>query len=345
MDYVTSQLVNDELVGILLLSFLGFTLAMLLTPIYTHFAYRHKLWKKIRKESTTGEKSQLFTKLHAKKHARHLPTMAGVIIVVSVTAVTVLFNWSRAQTWLPVAAMLGAGAVGFLDDVINLRGNGNGTAGLRARMKFFLVSLVALLGGFYFYSKLGYDSFYLTFFGDINVGVLIVPIFAFVVVAATNAVNITDGLDGLAGGLLTSAFSAYGLIALLQGNIGIAGFAMTIVGGLLAYVWFNIYPARFIMGDIGSFALGASLGVIAMLTDTLVLLPVIGLVFVMETGSSMLQILSKRLRGKKLFKIAPLHHHFEATGWPEAKVTMRFWVIGQVAAVFGIILALVGGHI
>lgn len=345
MDRITSQLVNDELVGILLLSFLGFTLAMLLTPIYTYFAYKHKLWKKIRKESTTGEKSKVFTKLHALKHARHLPTMAGLIIVISVTIVTVAFNWSRSQTWLPVAAMLGGGAIGLLDDVINLRGNGNGTAGLKAKLKFALVSVVALLGGVYFYSKLGYDSFYLTFVGDIQVGVLIVPIFAFVVVAATNAVNITDGLDGLAGGLLTSAFTAYGLIALLQGSIGISGFVMTIVGALLAYVWFNIFPARFIMGDVGSFALGASLGVVAMLTDTLILLPIIGVVFVMETGSSMLQILSKKFRGKKLFLIAPLHHHFEAVGWPEAKVTMRFWVIGQVAAVLGIILALVGGHI
>ncbi len=345
MDLIVSQLAYDEIVGILLLSFMGFALGILLTPVYTHFAYKHKLWKKIRKETTTGEKSHIFTKLHAKKHARHLPTMAGVIIILSVVAVTVTFNWSRAQTWLPVVAMLGAGVVGFLDDLINLRGNGNGVAGLKTKLKFGLMSLVALLGGIYFYTKLGYDSFHLTFVGDVHVGVFLIPIFAFVVVATANAVNITDGLDGLAGGLLTSAFAAYGLLALLQGNIGIAGFAMTIVGALLAYIWFNIYPARFIMGDVGSFALGASLGVIAMLTDTLVLLPIIGLVFVMETGSSMLQILSKKLRGKKLFIIAPLHHHFEAIGWPEAKVTMRFWVIGQVAAVLGVILALVGGHI
>ena len=178
------------------------------------------------------------------------------------------------------------------------------------------------------------------------IGWLLIPLFILVVVSAANAVNITDGLDGLAGGLLTSAFTAIGLIALLQGNFGIAGFAMTIVGALLAYVWYNIYPARFIMGDVGSFALGASLGVLAMLTDTLVLLPVIGLVFVLETGSAIIQILSKKFRnGKKVFKVAPLHHHLEAMGWPEAKVTMRFWVIGQVAAVIGVILALVGGHI
>jgi len=345
MEYVETQLIRDDLVAVLLLSFLGFALAMLLTPIYTHFAYKHKLWKKMRTEATTGEKSRVFSKLHAKKHARHLPTMAGVVIIASVTLVTLAFNWSRPQTWLPVAALLGAGAVGLLDDMINLRGNGNGTAGLKVKLKFGLITLVATLGALYFYYKLGYNSFHLAFVGDFYVGILLIPIFIFVVVATANAVNITDGLDGLAGGLLTSAFTAYGLIAVLQGNIGIAGFAMTIVGALLAYIWFNIFPARFMMGDVGSFALGASLGVIAMLTDTLILLPVIGLVFVIETGSSMLQILSKKIRGKKLFLVAPLHHHFEALGWPEAKVTMRFWVIGQVAAVFGVILALVGGYI
>lgn len=345
MDYVSSFLIKDELVAVLLLGFFGFALAMLLTPLYTHFAYKYKFWKKIRTETTTGEKSEVFTKLHAAKHARHLPTMAGMIMIVSVVVVTILFNWSRGQTWLPVAAMIGAGAVGLLDDVINLRGNGNGTAGLKARLKFVLIAAVTLFGALYFYYKLGYDSFHLTFVGNISVGIFLIPIFIFVVVATANAVNITDGLDGLAGGLLTSAFTAYGLIALLQGNFGIAGFAMTIVGALLAYVWFNIFPARFMMGDVGSFALGASLGVIAMLTDTLILLPVIGFVFVVETVSSILQILSKKIRGKKLFKVAPIHHHFEASGWPEAKVTMRFWVIGQVAAVFGVLLALIGGHI
>lgn len=345
MDYIASQLVKDEIIMILLLTFWSFLLAVAITPIYTSFAYKHKLWKKIRKETLTGEKSEIFTKLHARKHLRHLPTMAGVIMVISVTIVTVALNWSRAQTWLPLAAMLGAGAVGFIDDIINLRSNGKGTAGMKSKVKFALITLVATLGALYFYFKLGYDSFHLIFYGDIYVGLFLIPIFILVVVATANAVNITDGLDGLAGGLLSSAFTAYGLIALLQGNFGIAGFSMTIVGSLLAYIWFNIYPARFIMGDIGSFALGAALGVIAMLTNTLVLLPVIGIVFVVETGSSMLQILSKKLRGKKLFAVAPMHHNLEARGWPETKVTMRFWIIGQVAAVLGIALALLGGHI
>jgi phospho-N-acetylmuramoyl-pentapeptide-transferase len=344
MDAIQTAATQDEIVIILLLGFLGLVVAMLLTPIYTTLAYKYKFWKKIRKESLTGDKSTIFTKLHKKKHARKLPTMAGVITILSIVIVTVSLNWSRSQTWLPVAALLGAGGVGLLDDVINLRGS-NGVTGLRARLKLLMITTVALLGGIYFYSKLGYDGFHFTFFNDIYLGALLIPLFVFVVVSTANAVNITDGLDGLAGGLLTSAFTAYGLIALLQGNFGIAGFCLTIVGALLSYVWFNIYPARFIMGDVGSFALGTALGVIAMLTDTLILLPIIGFVFVMEAGSSVLQVLSKKLRGKKLFKVAPIHHHFEAMGWPEAKVTMRFWVIGQVSAVLGVILALLGGHI
>jgi phospho-N-acetylmuramoyl-pentapeptide-transferase len=182
--------------------------------------------------------------------------------------------------------------------------------------------------------------------GAVSIGWLIIPIFVFVVVATANAVNISDGLDGLAGGLLASAFGVYSVIALLQQRYGVAAFCLTIVGALLAYVWFNIFPARFFMGDVGSFALGTALGVVAMITDTLILLPVIGFVFVAEAGSVILQNISKRLRnGKKIFRISPIHHHFEAIGWPEAKVTMRFWVIGQVCAVVGLLIAIIGGFI
>lgn len=161
-----------------------------------------------------------------------------------------------------------------------------------------------------------------------------------VVISTANAVNISDGLDGLAGGLLVIAFGAYGLIALFEGNFGIAGFCMTVVGALMSYTWFNIYPARFFMGDSGSFAMGTALGVVAMLTDTVLLLPIIGGVFVVEAGSSLVQILSKKFRGKKVFKIAPIHHHFEAEGWPETKVTMRFWMLGLICALVGLIVFL-----
>lgn len=332
---------------ILVLGGMGFFFAMFLTPLYTTAAYKWQWWKKPRTAAVTGEKAVMFQKLHAAKHQRHIPTMAGIIAVIAVAVVTLLFNWVREQTWLPVGAMLGAGAVGLLDDVINLKGIGGGIAGLRSKVKLLMITLVALIGGWWFYAKLdGYDSIHISFFGNASLGWLIIPLFVLVVVATANAVNITDGLDGLAGGLLAIAFGAYTIIALLQQRYGVAGFCLTMVGSLLAYTWFNIFPARFFMGDVGSFAFGTALGVVAMLTNTLIVLPIIGLVFVVEAGSSMVQILSKKLRhGKKIFKIAPIHHHFEAIGWPETKVTMRFWVIGQVMAVAGLIVVLLGGHL
>jgi phospho-N-acetylmuramoyl-pentapeptide-transferase len=202
---------------------------------------------------------------------------------------------------------------------------------------------VAAIGGWWFFAKLGVDSVNIPFFDQLYIGWLIIPLFIIVVYATANAVNITDGLDGLAGGLAASAFGAFGVIACIEGKYGLAGFCMTVTGALLSYTWFNIHPARFFMGDVGSFALGTALGVVALLTDTVLLLPIIGLVFVVEAGSSLVQILSKRILGRKIFAIAPIHHHFEAIGWPETKVTMRFWVIGQVAATVGIILFILGG--
>lgn len=338
---------TDTLIRILLLGFMGFLVSMLITPLYTTLAYKWQWWKKPRTETTTGEKATMFMKLHGAKHRRLIPTMAGVVFVVTACLVTVFFNLSREETWLPVAAFAGAAGVGLLDDIINIRGGGNGVAGLRAKLKMLLITLVALIGGWFFYYKLGVDTIHIPGMEQgLFIGWLIIPLFVFVVVATANAVNISDGLDGLAGGLATYAFMAYAVIAVFEGRYGVAGFCMTIVGALLSYTWFNIHPARFFMGDVGSFALGTALGVVAMLTDAVLLLPIIGIVFVAEAGSSLLQIASKKLRGgKKIFKIAPIHHHFEAIGWPETKVTMRFWIIGQMAAVLGLIVYLLGRYL
>ena len=229
--------------------------------------------------------------------------------------------------------------------VINIRGQGKGVAGLRSSLKFAMITLLAVALGWFFYAKLGYTSVHIPFAGDIMLGWLIVPLFVFAVVATSNAVNISDGLDGLAGGLLTISFGIFGIIALLQGHVLLSGFCFTVVGALLSYLWFNIYPARFFMGDVGSFAFGTSLGVVAMLTNTLFLLPIIGIIFVIEAGSSVIQIASKKLFHRKVFLSAPIHHHLEAKGWPETKVTMRFWVIACVAGSTGLLLALAGGHI
>lgn len=323
----------------------GFLLAMALTPVYTHFAFKYKAWKRVRDASTSGEKAPIFHKLHQEKHKRNIPTMAGIVIVAAIAIITVLFNYDPAQTLLPLVALVAAGAVGLLDDFINIRGQGAGVAGLRSRLKFLFILLIALGISVYAFVKLEYTTLAVPFLEQVPFGWLIIPLFVLVILASANAVNITDGLDGLAGGLLTIVFAVYALIALLQGNIGIAVFCATVVGVLLSYTWFNIYPARFFMGDTGSFALGTTMGVVALLTDTVLLLPIIGAVFVLEAGSSSVQLLSKRFLGRKILHSAPLHHHFEAIGWPETKVTMRFWILGAMAGSLGVIIAVLGGQL
>jgi phospho-N-acetylmuramoyl-pentapeptide-transferase len=329
---------------IFLFGFLSFIVSMFLTPLYTSAAFSGKWWKRARTTAITGEKATVYQKLHAAKHQHQIPTMAGIIFVLSTVIVTLSGNLSRSETWLPLAAMVGAGAIGLIDDVINIRGVGGGIAGMRAKVKALLLVIIAVIGGWWFYNKLGVNAVHIPFFSAWHLGWLIIPLFVLVIFSTANAVNMTDGLDGLAGGLSAIAFGAYAIIALIEKKYGLSGFCMTIVGALLSYTWFNVYPARFFMGDVGSFALGTALGVVAMLTDTVFLLPVIAVVFVAEIGSVALQIISKKLRsGKKIFLSSPIHHHFEALGWPETKVTMRFWILGQVAALVGLVLFILGG--
>ncbi len=337
---------TNDLVALSALSVIAFIIAMLLTPIYTFFAYRYKFWKKQRTTSTTGEVLEVFTKLHADKFKRNIPTMAGIISVASITIVTLAFNLDRGETYLPLAALIGGGAVGLLDDLINIRGKNLGVAGLRSSIKFIMIIALSSILGWWFFDRIdGATLVHIPFVGEWSIGWLIIPLFVFAVTATSNAVNISDGLDGLAGGLLTAAYGAFGAIALFQGQAMLAGFCFTVLGALLSYLWFNIYPARFFMGDVGSFALGTSLGVVAMLTNTILLLPVIGILFVIEAGSSLIQITSKKLLHRRVFISAPIHHHLEAIGWPETKVTMRFWVIGFIAAFVGFLLALTGGYV
>jgi phospho-N-acetylmuramoyl-pentapeptide-transferase len=342
---ITQLMLKNSLGEIVLLCVSAFLIAMALTPIYTFLAYRYKFWKKQRQTSTTGEILEVFTKLHAAKFKRSIPTMAGAIGVLGIIIVTLALNWDYGQTLLPLVALIGGALVGLMDDIINIRGGGNGVAGLRSSIKFLLIIGIGVGLGWYFYDKLEYTSVMIPYFGAIDIGIWMIPLFAFVVTAMGNAVNISDGLDGLAGGLLIAAYGAFGLIAMLQGHFPLAGFCFTVIGVLLSYLWFNIYPARFFMGDVGSFAYGVGLGVVAMMTNSLLLLPIIGAVFVLEAGSSLIQIISKRYFHRKIFISAPIHHHLEASGWPEVKITMRFWVLGCVAASVGMLVAVSGGYV
>jgi phospho-N-acetylmuramoyl-pentapeptide-transferase len=344
MNIVQISITASDLINILALGFLGFALSMLITPLYTTVAYRQQWWKRQRTDAWSGGKAAVYAKLHAEKHKRNIPTMAGLIFVIAIALVTLAANLSRPQTWLPLAGLIGAAGIGLVDDVMNIRGIG-GVAGMSARLKFGLYSILLLLGGWWFYAKLGVTSVYVPGLEQWHIGIFIIALFWLVVIATAISVNFSDGLDGLAGGLLTSSFMTYAIICVVEHKLALAGFCLTAVGALLSYTWFNIYPARFFMGDVGAFALGTALGIIALQTDTVYVLPIIGAVYVVETGSVIINRLSRKLRGgKKVFLSSPIHHHFEAIGWPETKVTMRFWILGQVCAVLGLIVFLMGNR-
>ena len=249
---------------------------------------------------------------------------------------------SRSQTFLPLGALIFAAILGFIDDLLGIFRIGPKGGGLSMKRKIFLYTLIAAVCAYWFYFKLEWDIFYVPFLGNFSVGIWYLPIFVFIIVATAFSANETDGLDGLAGGVLLFAFAALGALAFTQEHYDLAAFTGVIIGALLAFLWFNIYPARFFMGDTGAMSLGVTLGIVAMLTNAAMLLPLIAFVLVFESGSVIIQVLSKKFRGKKIFLSTPIHHHFEAMGWPETKVTMRFWIISAVTAAIGLIIGLLG---
>ncbi len=336
---------NNAVVEIFLLATTSFLLAMVLTPIWTSFLYKFRMSKKLREKAWDNTSAAIYLKMHEAK--ANTPTMGGVLIWGSAALLTIIFNLTRSQTWLPVFILVVSGILGMIDDYMNIRGI-NAVKGLNAKTKFLFQIVIAAAGAWWFVDKLEFNSLTIPIIGSFGMDPVLVigpflyaAIFILTVVFVSNAVNITDGLDGLAGGVMATSFGAYGVIALSQGRVGLAVFCATIIGALLAFLWFNIHPARFFMGDTGSLALGATLAVVAMLTDSLVVLPIIGFVFVAEALSSLIQRFSKKYFGRKIFISAPVHHHFEALGWPETKVTMRFWVISAVAAVIGVAINLI----
>lgn len=339
---------------IFLLTTLSFIVTMLWTPLLTHFLYKYKLGKQIRIDPN----APVFSKMHEKKSGT--PTMGGLLIWVTTLVFALLFfalsQWtsldlfrrlnflSRSQTLLPLGALVASALVGLVDDFFNVRRIGPKGGGLSMKHRLLIYTAIAAVGAWWFSYKLGWDVFHVPFVGDFHVGLWYIPIFLFVIVASAFSVNEIDGLDGLAGGTLLAAFSAIGAIALFDGKGDLAAFCGVIAGALLAFLWFNIPPARFFMGDTGAMSLGVTLGIMVMLTNTAVLLPVIGVLFVLESLSVIMQVLSKKIRKKKIFISSPFHHHLEAIGWPEQKIVMRFWIISAVTAVIGVILHLLDLH-
>jgi len=344
---------NFNIVRILFLATLSTLAAISWTPLLTHFLYKYKLGKSIRNTGATP----LFSKMHSKKEGT--PTMGGLIIWITVLVLALLFfylgKWTdieffkqmnfltRSQTLLPLGCLVAAAIVGLFDDILDVRSNGKG--GLRMKHRIYIYTLIALVGALWFYFKLDWDLLHVPFLGNYQVGWWYIPIFIFIIVATAFSVNEIDGLDGLSGGTLLAAFASYGVISFMQGKYDLAAFCGVIIGGLIAFLWFNIKPARFYMGDTGAMSLGVTLGIIAMLTNQALLLPIIGLLFVIESLSVIIQWLSKKLRGgKRIFLSSPIHHHFEAAGWPEYKIVMRFWLVSCITAAVGITLFLLDSY-
>ncbi len=338
-------------IKVFLLTTLSFVVTIIWTPALTHYLYKYKLGKAIRVDPNTP----IFSQLHSKKSGT--PTMGGVLIWVTTLVLAVvlyyLSRWTgspffeklnfltRSQTLLPLGALVASALVGLVDDFFNVRRVGPKGGGLSMKHRLLIYTVIAVVGAWWFFYKLGWDLLHIPFLGDVNIGLWYIPIFIIVIVATSFSVNEIDGLDGLAGGTLLAAFAAYGAIAFAQGRLELAAFCGVIAGALLAFLWFNIPPARFFMGDTGAMSLGVTLGIVALLTNAVFFLPIIGLLFVIESGSVILQVFSKKFRGKKIFLSSPIHHHLEAIGWPEQKIVMRFWVIAAVTGVLGLVLYLV----
>lgn len=358
-----------NVIKIFTLGSFGFLVAFLATPFLTHFLYKYKLWRKeVRTKALDGGEVPVFQKYHTEGET-HVPRFGGLLIWVPTLLLSFLFFFlgqtdifilqkfnflTRSQTWLPLFTLVSASILGLVDDILQVlpvssclkchfkHGWANYIAGgLNLKLRIALVALIGLVGGWWFYSRLSWSTVHIPGNGDIEIGALMI-LFYTLVMLATYSGGVIDGLDGLAGGVFGAMFAAFSVIALFNGQIDLAAFCSVIVGTILAFLWFNIPPARFYFGETGILGLTATLTVVAFLTNSVLVLPIIGFLLVIESGSVILQLLSKKFLHKKIFLAAPIHYHFEAKGWPHYKITMRFWVIGVVMAIVGVTIRLLG---
>jgi len=352
-------MIASDIIKVFIPATASFVVGILFAPLLTHYLYKYRVWKKIKgKTALDGSAAVEFAKLRDGTETS-TPRMGGILIWVSVLFVTVgiwllarfipipLFEkldfLSRSQTWIPLFALLAGACMGFVNDLFDIYPSGEQGVRLRTRLAF--VTLVSLFIGWWFYAKLDVIAIGIPGDGVLTLGALIIPLFVLTTIGLY-AGGVIDGIDGLAGGIFSTAFMAYAGIAYFQNQINLAAFSATLTGAILAFLWFNIPPARFWMTETGTMGLTMTLAVIAFMTDTpgsgygIAALPIIAFPLVITVVSNVIQVASKKIRGKKVFRIAPLHHHFEALGWPAYKVTMRYWVISIVCAIVGMTVAL-----
>ncbi len=348
-----------DTIKVLLPTILAFLIGIGITPTLSNFMYKHKMWRGAsRSKENTEAMSVDFQKIHNEKGEVSTPRTGGALIWISVlltiallyiiaflfpNEVTQKFSFlSRNQTLLPLTALIFASIIGLVDDFMQIYGKSKEMSnGLPRILRILIVLLIGSVGAWWFYFKLNVLSVHVPFYGDINLGLFFIPFFMAVVLGVFSG-SVIDGIDGLAGGVLTASYGAFMLIAFSQNQVDLAAFCGVIIGGLLAFLWFNIPPARFYLGETGMLGLTVTLAIVAFLTKEPLLIPVIAFPLFITSVSSSIQMFSKKYFGKKVFRIAPLHHHFEAIGWSRAKVTMRYWVISIIMAILGAITAILG---
>jgi len=348
-----------DLLKVLIPSITAFVLGMLITPIFTKFFYKHKLWKKSSRSNIKENpdlKNKAFHEVHNEEAELRTPRTGGIIVWTSVLIVAIVFYYistfsgseivqelnfvTRNQTWLPLFALLLGALMGWADDILQIFGRGN-VDGIPRWIRIFLVFLIGLLGGLWFFYKLGIVEIAIPFLGSVYLGPLFV-VFFILVVLGTYSSGVIDGVDGLSAGVLISAFMSYGVIAGIQGQFDVSALSFVLSGATTAFLWFNIPPARFYMGETGMAGLTIALAMIALVTNQALLLLVIGFPLVITSLSSLIQMIGLRVFKKRIFKLAPLHNYFLSIGWSREKVAMRYWVVSFACGLFGIIIVLLG---
>jgi phospho-N-acetylmuramoyl-pentapeptide-transferase len=352
-------MISSTLIKVFLPAILAFGIGIIITPFFTKYFYQYRLWKRISRLNNDDAMSDAFKQIHNEKKETGTPRVGGIIIWVTVLIVVMgmfiaskviidpvfdrLDFLSRGQTLLPLAALVFGSLFGLFEDFLEIFTE-KFTFFRQGLSKKYLISSVAVIGllaSLWFYFKLGMDYIHIPFSGDIHLGLFFIPAFV-IVVLGTFSSRVIDGIDGLAGGVMAIAFASFGIIAFVKDYIDIAALCFVITGGILAFLWFNIPPARFYMGETGMLGLTLALAVIAFMTNSVVILPIVGILLVVTSLTSFIQIISKKYFGRKVFRIAPLHNNLLLAGWSREKITMRYWIISLMVAAVGVIIAIVG---
>ncbi len=355
--------VDLSIIKVLIPWVVSFLFGIFITPVVLAYLYKYKAWRKNgfeKKEVILGDKNgQISETINKVIRDKKTPRMGGIVIVLSVMFTVFLF-WivsfgifgnvsgeidflSRSQTWLPLAAFFAGAILGLFDDIFTIRNTKfrkGKFVGLPLKHRLVFVIIIASFFAWWFYEKLGYSQVLIPFYGNYELGLLFIPFFILVFTSVFATSNI-DGLDGLSGGIMASVFAAMGFIAYNQGMIDIAALSFVIVGAILAFLWFNVSPARFYMTEVGYNALSFSLVIIAFMTDTVLLLPIIAFILFINLAATVMQVFSIKVFKKRIFKVVPLHHHFEVKGWSETQIVLRYWIITIITAVFGVSLAVI----